>query len=167
MKVKCILSRILVWIKGSQHFINNIHAINISIRQRMPVLSAKLEKLLSHLNDNVWHNVDEVVNVLEIPQNKFQQIIKLLTETDMIYYNSATNQIKLNQDWKMPFIIHKETNPETPIQLENAAVGTIIIPPQKTLIIQCTRITNLTDTSLELEIRIDKKLSEIAITKLQ
>ncbi|NWF87519.1 hypothetical protein HXY32_06915 [Candidatus Bathyarchaeota archaeon] len=130
-------------------------------------MSAKLEKLLSHLNDNVWHNVDEILNALEIPQNKFQKIIKLLTETDIVYYNSATNQIKLNQDWKMPFLTHKETNPETPIQHENAAVATVIIPPQKTLIIQCTRITNLTDTSLELEIRIDKKLSEIAITKLQ
>ncbi|NWG10420.1 hypothetical protein HXY33_01520 [Candidatus Bathyarchaeota archaeon] len=129
-------------------------------------MSTKLEKLLTHLNDSVWHNVDEIVNALEIPQNKFQQVIKLLTETDMVYYNSATNQIKLNQDWKMPFINNKETSPETSIQHENAAVGTIIIPPQKTLIIQCTRITNLTDINLELDVRIDKKLSEIAINKL-
>jgi hypothetical protein len=115
----------------------------------------------------VWHNADEIVNVLEIPQSKFQELVKFLTETDIVYYNAATNQIKLNQDWKMPFINCKETNPETQTQHENMAVGTIIIPPQKTLIIQCTRITNLTDMSLELEIRIDKKLREIAINKLQ
>jgi hypothetical protein len=105
--------------------------------------------------------------MLEIPQSKFQELVKFLTETDIVYYNAATNQIKLNQDWKMPFINCKETNPETQTQHENMAVGTIIIPPQKTLIIQCTRITNLTDMSLELEIRIDKKLREIAINKLQ
>jgi len=115
----------------------------------------------------VWHNVDEIVNVLEIPQSKFEQVIKLLTETDMVYYNSATNQIKLNQEWKMPFINQKETNSEMSTKRENAAIGTVIIPPQKTLIIQCTRITNLTDINLELDIRIDKKLSEIAINKLQ
>jgi hypothetical protein len=128
-------------------------------------LSAKLEKLLNLLSDNVWHNIDEMAKTLEIPQDKLQQIIKFLTETDMIQHNSATNQIKLDQNWKTLIINQKETNPET--QQETSAVGTIIIPPQKTLIIQCTRITNLTDNSLELEIRINKKLNEIAINTIK
>jgi len=128
-------------------------------------LSAKLEKLLNLLSDNVWHNIDEIAKTLEIPQDKLQQIIKFLTETDLIQHNSATNQIKLDQNWKTLIINQKETNPET--QQEASAVGTIIIPPQKTLIIQCTRITNLTDNSLELEIRINKKLNEIAINKIR
>ena len=128
-------------------------------------MSTKLEKLLTILSDNVWHNIDEMAKTLEIPQDKLQQIIKFLTETDMIQHNSATNQIKLDQNWKTLIINQKETNPET--QQETSAVGTIIIPPQKTLIIQCTRITNLTDNSLELEIRINKKLNEIAINTIK
>jgi hypothetical protein len=128
-------------------------------------LSAKLEKLLNLLSDNVWHNIDEIAKTLEIPQDKLQQIIKFLTETDLIQHNPATNQIKLDQNWKTLIINQKETNPET--QQETSAVGTIIIPPQKTLIIQCTRITNLTDNSLELEIRINKKLDEIAINTIK
>lgn len=128
-------------------------------------MSAKLEKLLNLLSDNVWHNIDEMAKTLEIPQDKLQQIIKFLTETDLIQHNPATNQIKLDQNWKTLIINQKETNPET--QQETSAVGTIIIPPQKTLIIQCTRITNLTDNSLELEIRINKKLDEIAINKIK
>jgi len=128
-------------------------------------LSAKLEKLLASLGDNVWHNIDEMAKTLEIPQDKLQQIIKLLTETDLIQHNQATNQIKLNQNWKTLIINQKETNPET--QQETSAVGTIIISPQKTLVIQCTRITNLTDNSLELEIRINKRLNEIAINKIK
>ena len=128
-------------------------------------MSAKLEKLLNLLSDNVWHNIDEMAKTLEIPQDKLQQIIKFLTETDLIQHNPATNQIKLDQNWKTLIINQKETNPET--QQETSAVGTIIIPPQKTLIIQCTRITNLTDNSLELEIRINKKLNEIAINTIK
>jgi hypothetical protein len=128
-------------------------------------LSTKLEKLLNLLSDNVWHNIDEMAKTLEIPQDKLQQIIKFLTETELIQHNPATNQIKLDQNWKTLYINQKETNPET--QQETSAVGTIIIPPQKTLIIQCTRITNLTDNSLELEIRINKKLNEIAINKIK
>jgi len=130
-------------------------------------LSTKLEKLLASLDDNVWHNIDEIAKTLEIQQDKLQQIIKFLTETDLVQHNPATNQIKINQNWKTLIINQKETNPETQTQPDQTAVGTIIIPPQKTLIIQCTRITNLTDNSLELEIRINKRLSEIAINKIK
>lgn len=130
-------------------------------------MSTKLEKLLASLDDNVWHNIDEIAKTLEIQQDKLQQIIKFLTETDLIQHNPATNQIKLNQNWKTLIINQKETNPETQTQPDQTAVGTIIIPPQKTLIIQCTRITNLTDNSLELEIRINKRLNEIAINKIK
>ena len=130
-------------------------------------MSAKLEQLLTLLSDNVWHNTDEMAKTLEIPQNKLQQVIKFLTETDLIHHNPATNQIKLNQNWKTLIINQKEPNPETQTQPEQTAVGTIIIPPQKTLIIQCTRITNLTENSLELEIRINKKINEIAINKIK
>jgi hypothetical protein len=128
-------------------------------------LPTKLEQLLTILSDNVWHNINETAKTLEIPQNKLQQIITFLTETDLIQHNPATNQIKLNQNWKTLIINQKETNPET--QPETTAIGTIIIPPQKTILIQCTHITNLTDNSLELEIRINKKLNEIAINKIK
>ncbi|MEM3700635.1 MAG: hypothetical protein QXL57_07210 [Candidatus Bathyarchaeia archaeon] len=127
-------------------------------------MSTKLEKLLSLLSDNVWHNMEEITKTLEIPSEKFQQIIKFLTEADMIQYNSATNQVKLNQNWKTLIINQKEHDQP---QQETTAIGTIIIPPQKSLVIQCTRISNLTDNSLELEVRIDKRLSEIAINKIK
>jgi len=130
-------------------------------------LSAKLEKLLASLSDNLWHNTNEMAKTLEIPQNKLQQIITFLAENELIQHNPATNQIKLNQNWKTLYINQKEPNPQTQAPSETTAVGTLIISPQKTLIIQCTRITNLTDNSLELEIRINKKLKEIAINKIK
>jgi len=128
-------------------------------------LSSKLERLLALLSDSVWHNANEIAQTLEIPQDKLQQVITFLTETDLIQNNPATNQIKLNQNWKTLMINQKETSPGT--QTETTAVGAIIIPPKQTLIIQCTRITNLTDNSLELEVRINKKIREIAINKIQ
>jgi len=130
-------------------------------------LSAKLEKLLASLSDNVWHNTNEMAKTLEIPQNKLQQIITFLAENELIQHNPTTNQIKLNQNWKTLYINQKEPNLQTQAPPETTAVGTLIISPQKTLIIQCTRITNLTDNSLELEIRINKKLKEIAINKIK
>ena len=131
-------------------------------------MPTKLEKLLEILSDNVWHNPQETARILQIPPEKFQNIIKFLADTDLIQHNPATNQIKLNQDWKTLLINRKTPNTETEVsQPYDRAIGTIIIPPQKSLVIQCTRITNLTDTSLELEIRINKKINEIAISKIK
>lgn len=127
-------------------------------------MSIRLERLLSLLSDNVWHNVDEVTEIMDIPQDRLQQLIRFLADADLIQYNYATNQVRINQDWKTLYANQKIQEQG---HSEEMAVGTIIIPPQKTLIIQCTRITNLTDASLELEIRIDKKLREIAISMVR
>jgi len=124
-------------------------------------LSTKLEKLLNLLSDNVWHNADQIASALEIPQDKLQQVITFLAQSDVVQHNPATNQIKINQNWKTLLIDQKETRPEA------IALGTIIIPPQQTLVIQCTRITNLTDASLELEIRMDNRIREIVINKVR
>jgi len=125
-------------------------------------LSTKLQNLLSLLSDNVWHNIDETAKTLEIPQKRFRQVIALLTEKNLVQHNRATNQIRLGQNWKTLLVDQKETQEQ-----RTATVGTIIIPPQKTLMIQSTRVTNLTDTSLELEISVNKKIREIAINKIK
>lgn len=125
-------------------------------------MSTKLQSLLGLLSDNVWHNIDETAKTLKIPQKRFRQVIALLKEKDLVHHNRATNQIRLSQNWKTLLINQKETQ-EQP----TATIGTIIIPPQKTLMIQSTRVTNLTDTSLELEVSIDKKIREIAINKIK
>jgi predicted transcriptional regulator len=73
-------------------------------------LSTKLERLLNSLSDNVWHSTSEVAEILQIPQDRLQQVIALLTETDLIQHNSSTNQIKLDQNWTTLIIDQKETN---------------------------------------------------------
>jgi len=131
--------------------------------------AAKLEKLLPLLGDEKWHTQEEVGNALQIPKEKVQSITRFLAEADLIIRNEETNQIKLNQNWKTLIINQKERSQEAEAQtsLENTAVGTIIVPPQKTITIQNTHITNLTDKSLELEIRVDRELKEIAIGKIE
>jgi len=132
-------------------------------------MAAKLEKLLTLLGDEKWHTQEEVVNALQIPKEKVQAITRFLAEADLIIRNEETNQIKLNQNLKTLIINQKERSKEAEAQtpLENTAVGTIIVPPQKTITIQNTHITNLTDKSLELEIRVDRELKEIAIGKIE
>jgi len=130
-------------------------------------LSAKLENLLNLLSDNQWHNIDQIAATLEIPKEKIQQIATFLAETEIIQHNTTTNQIKLDQDWKTLLTDPTEKTQEPPKHAEPPTIGTIIVPPQETLIIQCTRITNQTDNSLELEIRMNNKIREITINKIK
>lgn len=109
----------------------------------------------------MWHNTDQIASALEIPQDKLQQIVTFLAQSDLVEHNTATNQIKINQNWKTLLTDQKE------LHSENTALGTIIVPPNQTLVIQCTRITNSTDASLELEIRMDNRIREIVINKIK
>jgi hypothetical protein len=131
-----------------------------------PTLSAKLERFLNLLGDNVWHNTDEVAAKLEITQDKLQRIVKFLAESDLIQHDPTTDQVRINEKWKTLLANQAE---DTAIQERNetTTMGTMIIPPQQTLVIQCTKITNLTNAKLELEIRIDKRIREIAINEIK
>jgi len=127
-------------------------------------LPTKLEKLLEVLGDGAWHPVEEVAKALKMPSERFQQVMKFLLDADIIQRNPATNEVKLNQNWKTLMIDKGDEdmeNYEKPIR--GKVIGTIIVPPQKCVVVQCTQITNLTNTSLELEICVDRKIEEINI----
>jgi len=46
-------------------------------------------------------------------------------------------------------------------------VGTVIIPPKGTITIQDITIRNLTDIDLELWVRLNEKLKELAVSKVR
>jgi len=47
------------------------------------------------------------------------------------------------------------------------AVGTIIVPPKGTITIQDVVIRNLTDEDLEFWVRVNEKLTELAVSKVR
>lgn len=121
----------------------------------------KLNNFLTLLKDEAWHDITQLSQTLTIPTDKLTQLSKILNKCNIIEYNEITNQVKLNPNWK--FLLFLENN-----AIENkTSIGTIILPPQKSVKIQCTTITNLTTTELEIEIRFEKNLKEIAIQKIK
>ena len=128
-------------------------------------MPTKLEKLLEVLGDGAWHPLEEVAKALKMPTERFQQVVNFLVDADIIQRNSATSEVKLNQNWKTLMIGQGDEGLENSEKsIKGKVLGTIIVPPQKSVVIQCTQITNLTDKSLELEICVDKKIEEITIS---
>jgi len=50
---------------------------------------------------------------------------------------------------------------------EKLAVGTLIVPPKGSIIIQDLVIRNLTDVDLEFWVRVNERLRELAVSKIR
>jgi len=53
------------------------------------------------------------------------------------------------------------------VEEEKHAVGTIIVPPKGTITVQDVVIRNLTDEDLEFWVRVNEKLTELAVSKVR
>ena len=121
---------------------------------------SKLSLFFSLIKDGSWHSTEELSKAMNVPMDHLTKILKLLTEHHVIEYKQDTKRIKLNPKYKILFDENQEN------EEEKKATGTLIIPPNSSINIQCTKITNLTDNPVELDIKTDKKVREITINKI-
>ena len=121
-----------------------------------------MERLIELLKDGKWHSLEEIAEKTEASPEKLEELLKTLSEYQLIRYDREVKAAKLNLSWKKLEVEEKTKERKE----EKMALGTIIIPKEHTIIVQNTRISNLTEEELELEIKMDKKIKEIAIKKL-
>ena len=121
----------------------------------------KMERLIELLKDGKWHSLEEIAEKTEVTPEKLEELLETLSEYQLIRYDKELKAAKLNLTWKKLEVEEKFKE-----EKEKMALGTIIIPREHTIIVQNTRISNLTKEELELEIKMDKKIKEIAIRKL-
>jgi hypothetical protein len=124
----------------------------------------QLRNLLDALGDNKWHEIGKVANTLGVSEKHLKETASFLSSAGILQYDDERGLIKIKENWKTLLI--SEENYETK-GLDKTAIGTIILPPEKTVTIQNTNITNLTNQTLELELKINTKLREIAINTIK
>jgi hypothetical protein len=118
--------------------------------------------LFFHLiKDNSWHSVNELSKALNVPPDRLIEMSKLLSEHNLIEYRQNKGQVKINPKWKFIFEEYNES------EEEKQSVGTIMVPPEKSVKLQGITVTNLTDTSLELNVRMNRELKEITINRIK
>lgn len=122
------------------------------------VVLPKLDKFLNLIGDGSWHSLKELAKHSNIPKQKLVALSKLLAETNIAEYEAKKNQVKIKQEWQQMF---KNTYEEQ--KMERIAVGTVVLPPKKSISIQGIQVTNLTEKELEISIRVNEKLEELAV----
>lgn len=119
----------------------------------------KTQTLLDLIDDGKWHSLNDLVQKLKAPLNELTKIVKALSECRVIEHEEKTEKVRL-RSWvrNLPANIAVEEG--------KVSVGSIILPPRSNITIQDTVISNFTENDLELAVRIDKKLKELAISKV-
>jgi hypothetical protein len=98
--------------------------------------------------------MNELAEQLDIPSNKLNDFAGLLAEHNFIKYDDKTRRIKFGRQLLPPK--EEPTEPRT-------AVATLVIPAESSINIQSTRISNLSNVEIEVNLRIDNKIREVAI----
>lgn len=122
---------------------------------------AKLDQFLSLIEDGVWHSFENLSKQSSIPKPKLAAVSKLLSEASIVEYEPKKSQVRIRNEWKQ--LLKKQLDER---KSERAAVGTFVLPPESSLNVQGIKITNLTDEELELNVRVNRRLKELAIGKM-
>lgn len=120
--------------------------------------------LLKILEDGAWHNLKDIAKELGVPPEELTRSIETIAKHKIIEYDATANAIRLGPE-PTNWILQLKTQEETEATWKKQGAATIIIPPKKGFQIQGTTIHNTTDQDLQLELKFNKKLKEIVITK--
>jgi hypothetical protein len=116
-----------------------------------------IEKFFTVIKDGEWHSTSELADQLGIQTSKLVELTKLLSDHGLIKYEDKTRRIKIEPIWKL--LLPEEEKPSEP----KTTVATFILPPETSIDVQSTRISNLSNIELEIDLRINGRIKELAI----
>ena len=133
----------------------------IAKHQNLPSwLQMSARTLLKLIDDGEWHSLSDLAEKLKASPDEVIEMVKALSEYRVVEHEEEAEKVRLSS-WV------RNLPADVEVEEGKVALGSIILPPEGNITIQDTVISNFTDNDLELGIRIDKKLKELAISKVK
>lgn len=99
----------------------------------------------------------ELSEQLGLSAEKLTKLSRFLFANGLVQYDDKTRRIRVKLVWKLLLPTEEELNePKT-------KVATFILPPQTNIDVQSTHISNISNVEIEVSLRIDNKIKEVAI----
>lgn len=115
--------------------------------------------LLYVMDDGEWHNISEVAQALEWPEEEAVDVARYLAKGRFIHFDEDTGKVKL-EPW-----VKKYRRGEW-IEPGKRSTGAVSIPPNGSITLQETQIQNDLDVEAELYFLVeDGKLVELLISR--
>jgi biotin operon repressor len=115
-----------------------------------------IDKFFAAIKNGGWHSIDELSDKLGISTSKLEKLSKFLSERGLITYQEKNRRIKIQPLWRL---LLPEEQPNDP----KAIVTTFMIPPQASIDVQSTHISNISNVELAVSVRIDNKIRDVTI----
>ena len=121
------------------------------------MITLSIDKFFTAIKNGEWHSIDELSDQLGISTIKADKLSKFLSSRGLIKYETENRRIRIQPVWKLLL-------PEEPPNEPKTVVATFIIPPKTSIDVQSTHISNISNIELEVSLRVDDKIREVAIT---
>lgn len=121
-----------------------------------------ISRFFAAIKDGAWHNVNELSKQLLLQTGKLTEFSKFLHEKGLVKFDEVSNRIRIEPIWKL-LLPEGEDGEELNEPKPTCCTATLIIPPETSVDVQSTQIRNLSSIELEVSLRIDNKIKEVAI----
>jgi hypothetical protein len=115
------------------------------------------QKIFGILKDETWHSIAELSEQTNIETSKLIEYSQFLNGNGVAKYDEQNKKIKIETEWT--HLIPDENALSEP----RTTMANLIIPSKTSVVVQSTRISNLTQIELEVLLRINNRIKEIAI----
>jgi len=117
----------------------------------------EVQPILELIKDGKWHEVDKIARKLEVSSEEILALAKTLQQLKLVEFDQGKNKIKLIS-WVRRLLasLHVDNDKEV--------TCSIILPPKTSIKIQDSSIGNLTKSKLELCLRVNRGIKELAIS---
>ena len=113
-------------------------------------------KFFAAIKKGGWHSIDELSDKLGISTSKLEELSKFISERGLITYEEKDRRIKIQPLWRLLLPEEQTSDPKN-------IVATFMIPPQASIDVQSTHISNISNVELAVSVRIDNKIKEVTI----
>jgi hypothetical protein len=116
-----------------------------------------LDTFFTAIKNGTWNNIDQLSNQLAIPTHKLEELSRFLSNSGLIKYEEKNRRIKIQPMWTSLLPNEEE------LKISKLIVTNFVIPPHNSIDIQSTHISNLSNVEVEVTLRMDNKIREVAI----
>ena len=116
-----------------------------------------IERFFAILKDDAWHSVGELSEQTGTEADKLVEYSQFLDGKGIVKYDGQNQRVKVEPEWS-----HLLPD-ETELAELRSSVANFIIPGRTSVVVQSTRISNLSNIELEVTVRINKRIREVAI----
>jgi biotin operon repressor len=114
-----------------------------------------IDRFFATIRNGAWHSIDELSDKLGISTSKLKKLSKFLSERGLITYQEKNRRIKIQPLWRL-LLPEEQFDPK-------ATATTCMIPPQASIDVQSTHISNISNVEVAVTLRIDNKIREVTI----